>query len=374
MSDSITADLFSALNILVLERLDFGLFQIDGNVPNWVEQFCSQKFTTGMEILIPQKNFSFLENFLIDAEEFWQRNSDSKLTSGIWTDQDINNTEYHFEAVAISVNNRKFLLIETLDEKYHEKQYIIQKARENQLIYQQWLKDNQKKDILIHCIIHDMAGQLSGMNGCFALLEFENLTPKGKERLEIGKKQSLQQEILIGEILDAFSAEIQSLESFTFDIDKAPDILNSIQDVITLSKPSFILNNIRLQLANNTDINADWKVVGEQSRLNRVIFNLVENALRYSPQNSTVIISLQSDLESILVNVDDQGVGIQPEMVENLFNKFSQGKYKSGKSGLGLYFCRITVERWGGKIGYSPKPEGGSRFWFRLLRPELRRS
>jgi hypothetical protein len=48
--------------------------------------------------------------------------------------------------------------------------------------------------------------------------------------------------------------------------------------------------------------------------------------------------------------------------------KFSQGKDKSGKAGLGLYFCKITLERWGGSIGYLPRPEGGSRFWFRLPR------
>nr|MDJ0773505.1 ATP-binding protein [Mastigocoleus sp. MO_167.B18] len=51
---------------------------------------------------------------------------------------------------------------------------------------------------------------------------------------------------------------------------------------------------------------------------------------------------------------------------QSLFKKFYQGKDKSGKSGLGLYFCRITIERWGGKIGYSPRPQGGSCFWFRL--------
>ncbi|NDJ24067.1 sensor histidine kinase [Nostoc sp. B(2019)] len=369
MNDSITADLFAALNILVLERLNVNLFRINGTVPNWLAHSCEQNFTTGMEILIPQEGFHFMENFLIDAEEFWQSDRKNKLSSGIWIDIDLTGKECHFEASAICVNNQKILLIELLNETYQEKLYIIQKARENQLNYQQWLKDNQKKEVLIHCIIHDMAGQLSSINCCLALLEFENLTDQGKERLEIGIKQSIKQQMLIRDILNAFSADVQSLEAFTRNIAQAPDILVSVQEVIELLKPICVVNNIQLKLVNNLGIQADWKVIGDQSRLNRVISNLLENALRYSPPESTITISLQQDEEYILVTIDDEGAGVQPEMVETLFEKFSQGKTKPGKSGLGLYFCRITVERWGGVIGYLPLPKGGSRFWLSLPKP-----
>ncbi|AFY33133.1 sensor histidine kinase KdpD [Calothrix sp. PCC 7507] len=368
MNDSITADLFATLNILVLERLDINSFKINGTVPNWLKRFCRPRITSGMEILIPTETFPFLENFLIDAEEFWQNNSKTKISSGLWTDKDLTGKEYHFEASAISLNNRKILLIESLEDVYQEKQYIIQKAREHQLNHQQLLKDNQKKEVLIHCIIHDIAGQLSSINCCFALLELENLTPKGQERLEIGRMQSIKQEMLIREILDAFSAEVQSLEAFTISPENAPNILISIQEAIRLLNPTFTLNNMQLSLAANISMTADWQVVGDQSRLDRVIANLVENAFRHSPPASTVEIGLEEDGEYVLVTVDDEGKGVPPEMRETLFQKFSQGKDKSGKSGLGLYFCRITVERWGGSIGYLPRPGGGSRFWFRLLK------
>lgn len=370
MTDSFTDDLFASLNILVLERLNLGYFKVIGTVPNWLRHFCHPRVTSGMKVLIPEEQFPFLENFLIDAEEFWQNNSTSKLSSGFWTDRDLAGKEYHFEASAICLNNRKILLIELLESSYQEKKDIIQKARENQLNYQHLLKENQKKEVLMHCIIHDIAGQLSSINCCLALLEFENLTPKGQERLEIGRQQTIKQEILIREILNAFSAEMRSLEAFTLDPEAAPNILTSVQEVIKLLTPSFAVNNMQLQLANNIDLTADWKVVGDRSRLDRVISNLVENALRHSPPESTVKIGLQQDATSILVTIDDQGTGVEPEIAETLFQKFSQGKNKSGRAGLGLYFCRITVERWGGKIGYLLRPEGGSRFWFRLLKPE----
>ncbi|BAY27214.1 histidine kinase [Calothrix sp. NIES-2100] len=370
MNDSITDDLFAALNILVLERLNPGSFKVTGTVPNWLKRFCHPRITSGMEVLIPEEQFPFLENFLIDAEEFWQDHSATKLSSGFWTERDLTGQEYHFEASAISLNQRKILLIELLEDVYQERQYIIQKARENQLSYQQLLKDKQKKEILIHCIIHDIAGQLSSINCCLALLEFENLTPKGEERLNIGRQQTIKQEMLIREILNAFSAEMRSLEAFTLDAEQAPDILASVQEAIKLLSPSFAVNHLQLQLASNIDLTADWRVVGDRSRLDRVMSNLVENALRHSPPESTVEIGLQQDETSVLVTVDDRGTGVAPEIVENLFQKFAQGENKSGKAGLGLYFCRITVERWGGKIGYLPRPQGGSRFWFRLNKPE----
>ncbi|MBE9052924.1 HAMP domain-containing histidine kinase [Nostocales cyanobacterium LEGE 11386] len=374
MSNSITNELFAALNILVLERIDIGLFKIVGNCPNWLRQFCSQNFISGIDILIPQEKFPFLANFLIDAEFVWQKNSAGKLSSGIWSEINLAGREYQFEAYAICLNSRKFLLIELLNENFKDKQYLIQKARENNLNYQHFLKENQKKEVLIYCIIHDIAGQLSAINCCLALLEFENLTSKGEEYLEIARKQSVNQEMLIREVLDAFSAEVLSLESFTVNSDIAPNILSSAQEVIELLNPTFALNDMQLQLSATIDITADWKVIGDKSRLNRVISNLVENAYRHSPPESTVTINLQPDGEYILFTVDDEGGGVPPDMVSNLFQKFSQGKYKSGRAGLGLYFCRITVERWGGAIGYIPNVKGGSQFWFRLPRPVFVRS
>ncbi len=366
MTNSITADIFAALDILVLERLDIGLFKVAGTVPNWLNRFCERTINTGKKIFIPQEEFPFLENFLIDAEDFWLANRHQPLKSGFWIQQDLLGTESYLEASALVVNQRKILLIALLEETYREKQSFIQKARENQLNYQQFIKENQKKEILIHCLIHDVAGQLSGINCCLALLELENLTPKGRERLEAGRKQSIKQEMLLREILNAFSSEVNSQEQFYSDPINAPDILTTIREVIELLAPTFALNKIKIQLAPNIDLNINWKVVGDRSRLERVISNLLENAFRYSSPESVIAINLQQDQQHILITVDDEGSGVPSEITQTLFKKFSQGKDKSGKSGLGLYFCRITIERWGGEIGYSPRSEGGSRFWFRL--------
>ncbi|MBD2596940.1 HAMP domain-containing histidine kinase [Nostoc spongiaeforme FACHB-130] len=369
MTTTILSDLFLGLNILVLERIEVGLFRVTAQPPSWLQRFCSQTLRFGMNMLIPQEEFAFLENFLFDAEDFWSENRTGKLSSGLWSQKNLNGYEEQLEAYALCVNDSKVLLIELAEDKFKYKQHLIQAGREQQLNYQQLLKDNQRKEVLVNCIIHDIAGQLNAINCCLALLEFENLTDKGKENLEIARKQSIKQEMLIRNILDAFSYEVRSLENFIIDIDTAPDILRAVEETIELFKATFALTNQQLQLAANVDRTADWKVVGEQSRLDRIITNLVENAYRHSSEDSTVTINLQAEAEYILFTIDDEGEGVPAEMSNNLFQKFSQGQNRAGRGGIGLYFCRMTIERWGGNIGYLPRPEGGSRFWFRLPRP-----
>ena len=186
--------------------------------------------------------------------------------------------------------------------------------------------------------------------------------------MEIGRKQCKKQEILIKEILDAFSAEVESLDTSIMEDIQAPDALVCAREVVNAMFPVFSLNQKNLQLESNIDQTREWKVVGEKSRLERVITNLVENAFRYSPPNSTVTVALKEEGEFIRFTVDDEGFGIDPAIATNLFQKFSQGKDKPGRVGLGLYFCRITVERWGGNIGYNNRLGGGLQFWFRLPR------
>lgn len=359
--ESIIDELFAALNVAVLERLASGSFKLIGTAPSWFVQFYPD--TDLQQQLMPGQQFPVLDNFLIDAETFWQENEKGRIKSGIWSETDLLGEEFYLEASAVCLNEKKILLITS---NYKEQQFLLQKARENSLNYYNLLKEVQKKEVLIHCIVHDLAGQLTGIKYCFELLSLQNLNTKAQEYLNIGKKQCQKQETLIREILDAFAAEIESLEGTIFDPQQAPDVLDCVLEVVNALSPVFFLNQINLQLDIGVDKNRKWKVAGEKSRLERTISNLVENAYRYSPPNSAVTIAIKEAGDVIEVTVDDEGSGIEPDIATTLFQKFSQGKNKPGRVGLGLYFCRMTVERWGGSIGYKKNSKGGSQFWFRL--------
>jgi signal transduction histidine kinase len=313
--------------------------------------------------LTPGEKFPVLENFLIDAESFWQENETGKIQSGIWIEYNSAEQEFYLEASAVCLQERKILIITS---NYQDRQLLIQKARENSLNYYNLVKEIQKKEILIHCIVHDLAGQLTGIKYCFELLSLQNLSPKALEYLEIGRKQCRKQEILIREILDAFSAEVESLDVFNLDPLQAPNVLVCAREVVNALSPIFSINQMNLQLESSIDESRECKVVGEKLRLERVLSNLVENAFRHSPPYSTVTIGINEEREFINITIDDEGSGIELEIASNLFQKFYQGKDKPGRTGLGLYFCRITVERWGGTIGCTNRPTGGAQFWFRL--------
>lgn len=366
MSNLITDDILTALNIVAMEPLDDGTFRLIGKIPEWFLQFYPNA-ESERESFNLDANFPFLENFLIDAESFWNRNEVEPIKSGCWSETDLSGNEYNLEASALHFNTQKILLLKWLEIDYEEKLFIMQRARENNLVYQKLIKELQKKEILLHCIIHDMAGQLTAIAHVFDLIELvENLTPSGKKYLEIGRDQSHKQRSLIQAILSAFSAEVESLQAFTLDPAYAPDAMVCAAEVINALSPMFSLKNMKLQLEPTIDRTVNWQVVGEKTHLERVLSNLVENAFRHSSPGSTVTVNLQDDGHYILLTVDDEGSGVPPEFAKSLFQKFSQGKVNTGRVGLGLYFCRITIERWGGTIGYSPRPEGGSRFWFRV--------
>jgi signal transduction histidine kinase len=107
-------------------------------------------------------------------------------------------------------------------------------------------------------------------------------------------------------------------------------------------------------------------VLGEETRLFRVLTNLVDNALRFSPSGGTVRITTSREGATVTVCVEDDGPGVSPDVLPHLFEKLARGRDRKGGTGLGLFFCRITVENWGGAIGYERREAGGTRFWIRL--------
>lgn len=258
------------------------------------------------------------------------------------------------------------LFLDATEQIFHQG-LMQQKGNELSLSYQRLVREIQKKEVLLHCIVHDLAGPLMGIKGGFELLSAEPISEKGRKFLEIGLRQATRQESLIQEILQAFSAELESFESFHQDPEKSPDALQAAKVVAEALLPAFDINQVKIRI--DADPKGQWKVVGEKSRLERVVSNLAENALRHSSANSTVTIRLIDEGGKIMVAIDDEGPGIPEELAGALFQKFAQGKKGRGKIGLGLYFCRITVEHWGGEIGHHPREEGGTRFWFRLPRP-----
>jgi signal transduction histidine kinase len=104
--------------------------------------------------------------------------------------------------------------------------------------------------------------------------------------------------------------------------------------------------------------------------IRRVIVNLLDNAIKFSPGSEPVELNVTSDQDSALVSVSDNGPGIAPEYHSRVFDKFFQMEARDRgllpSPGLGLALCKLAVEAHDGRIGIESEPGRGSRFWFAL--------
>jgi signal transduction histidine kinase/CheY-like chemotaxis protein len=352
----------------LFESLGNGAFAAVGICPAWCRDVFELQSESGKRSRLTD-NSPFLENFLVDAEEFWSTKSEGSASSGNWIERGKNGRDVPLEAFALSLDGKKILILRNLSASFAEQQQWFQTARDSLLAHEQLLSEIQKKEILLHCIVHDLSQPLSAMSGCFNLLSLEHLPAGLRKLVETGQSESQRQELMIRGILSAFSGDLLAQQSTSDKGAAAPDLATCAQKAIEEFSSAFADKNIHLRFATPGTASSDWRVVGDAPRLDRIFGNLLENTLRYSPPKSTVTIGVDDQGAHVLAFVDDEGPGLPADLpVNQLFALFSKGKSHSGKAGLGLYFCKITVERWGGTIGAENRAQGGSRFWFRLPR------
>lgn len=108
----------------------------------------------------------------------------------------------------------------------------------------------------------------------------------------------------------------------------------------------------------------------DKDKIEQVINNFVSNAIKYSPPGTTIQIDCETKGSFVHVSVRDEGMGINPEDQEKLFDRFYRVEGQESKSisgfGIGLYICKEIIERHGGEIGVISTPGKGSFFWFTL--------
>jgi signal transduction histidine kinase len=220
------------------------------------------------------------------------------------------------------------------------------------------MREIERKDILLHTIVHDLTAPLHSIVGSLSLLRECELPAKAMRWTELAIDAAARQRALIAEILDVFVAE-QGSEAAPETL--SADLARAIERALAEREPVARLRQVTLV----ADIQAVAPVVAEETRLLRVLTNLLDNAIRHSPSGGTVKITSTLRDEAIRIDVEDEGAGVSAETMPRLFEKFAHDP-RAGGTGLGLYFCRITMEHWGGGIGYETRVPHGSRFWIRL--------
>jgi len=366
--NSIFASFLADQGYALFECLGQGQFSAVGGYPDWCEKLWGAPKGREKTLRLAEQS-PFLENFLVDAEGFWNSKRKGAASSPVWIERDSENRETPLEAWALRLEGKKVLIVRDLSSTYAERQQLYQTARDSLLEHHRLLREIQKKEILLHCIIHDLSQPLNAMRGCFNILATENLPGEQRRMVETGQSESVRQEQMIRGILEAFSADLATQQAPSGEVPDAPDLACCAQRVVEQMSPAYQERGLRLQVDARLDLSRDWKVAGDAPRLERIFGNLLENALRYTPKGGAVTVGVEDKVHCLLAFVDDEGPGLPKDATpDRLFALFAKGKDRPGKAGLGLYFCKITVERWGGSIGAENRPGGGSRFWFKIPR------
>ncbi|HSQ84451.1 MAG TPA: HAMP domain-containing sensor histidine kinase, partial [Desulfobacterales bacterium] len=143
-----------------------------------------------------------------------------------------------------------------------------------------------------------------------------------------------------------------------------------IEEVIDILSPLALDKKISIIYEAYKPILLDFDL----ERIEQVLVNLIDNAIKFSDQKSDIRITVQEDSESVIVSIKDQGIGIPEKDIESIFDKFSTvPSGRDGKTegtGLGLAICKAIVEAHGGKIWAESISGVSSTFYFKLPKKE----
>lgn len=164
--------------------------------------------------------------------------------------------------------------------------------------------------------------------------------------------------------------ESASIEAGHFRVHPRPSNLGEIiSDAIRTIQPLLSKHDQRLVVELPTEI---LVVQADPRRTAQVLVNLLSNASRYGPDDAEIEVRAVANGQMVKVTVADSGPGVPPESRQDLFRRFAHPGIENGRAqvgaGLGLSVVKAVVEAQGGEVGVDDSPQGGSLFWFTLLR------
>ncbi|WP_165793366.1 ATP-binding protein [Yoonia maritima] len=214
---------------------------------------------------------------------------------------------------------------------------------------------------------HEIRTPLGGLLGMIELLTNDETNPSKLELLKYAHTSGEALNRIVNDVLDfsKMDAGVFVFEEEHVDIRALSDSIMAL----TRSNPKGAGRTILTKI----DRSVPPLFLGDATRIHQVISNLVSNALRYSIEGPVILRAKAMPAPNgvlLRVEVEDFGIGIESDQIDNLFKDFSQISTSltaaAQGTGLGLAICKRIVEGCGGVIGVESTPQSGSTFWFEL--------
>ncbi|MEK7067323.1 MAG: HAMP domain-containing sensor histidine kinase [Patescibacteria group bacterium] len=225
---------------------------------------------------------------------------------------------------------------------------------------------NRMKSEFIGVISHQLRSPLSIFKWTLGAIEEElrkELTKTEVQTSIIALNETNQRMIHLVNML----LEVNRIESNRFSLNKKNLSLETLtKEQIETQKMYAEPMGLRIELISEyTDaIHAD------SDKIQMVIQNLLDNAIRYSKTGGLITIQIEHDKKSVMWKITDMGIGISTEDQKYIFSKFYRGAsaraHQAEGNGIGLYIAKTIIENHGGRIGFFSKEGTGTTFWFNL--------
>jgi len=226
-------------------------------------------------------------------------------------------------------------------------------------------KLDELKDEFIGLVSHELRSPLTVIIGAIntALDEWHSLS--AEELHQLLKDAAIEAEALshlLGNLLELSRAQADRL---LLNVEPVGVQRSARKAIEKLNRQSYPPHHLVVDLPGRLP-----HVSADELRLERILYNLLENGMKYSPEGSEIRVSARREDDHLIVSVSDQGEGIPPRDQSKLFKPFHQiGQVIPGPlggAGLGLLVCRRLVEAHGGRIWVESEPGNGSTFSFTL--------
>jgi len=227
---------------------------------------------------------------------------------------------------------------------------------------------NNSKDDFLANMSHEIRTPMNGIIGMLEVLNMTSLSEEQSEYLDVIKSSSKFLLNILNDILDYSKIEAGKIEL----AENSFNIRNLLSNMISLFRES--IHKTNLELHYNIDNNIPDLVLGDNTKLQQVLANLIGNAIKFTDKGEiNVDVSLMDsndDYVNIEITVSDTGVGIKKIALENIFDRFIQldkpGRRKSRGTGLGLSISKALTEKMGGGLTVESEFGVGSCFKFDL--------
>jgi PAS domain S-box-containing protein len=229
-----------------------------------------------------------------------------------------------------------------------------------QVARQEAERANQMKDEFLAILSHELRTPLNAILGWSKLLRVRKFDQKTIDKaLETIERNAKSQAQLIEDILD-----VSRILRGKLNLNLHPIQLESaIELVIDSLRPLAEAKSIAIELACSPDVG---EVIGDNARLQQVVWNLLSNAIKFTPESGKVEVRLESVGDKAQIQVIDTGVGIAPDFLPYVFDRFRQADSTTTRSygglGLGLAIVRHLVELHGGTVSAQNNTNKGAKF------------